>query len=78
VVASDIPPHIELSESGEFARLFRTGDPDDAASKILDLLSSVSARSDLAACAYRHAMDNLSVDAYVKKLRSMYEELLQK
>lgn len=76
VVASDIPPHIEHSDDGRVVAIFRTGDHNDLADRILKLLGSEASRRDLAERAYRHAMDNFSVDAHMRRLRGLYEKLL--
>lgn len=77
-LVSDIGPHREATAAGTYARLFRTADPTDLAEKAAELLASREARNTLAEKAKRFAMDNFSIDAHLKTLRELYQDVLSK
>jgi L-malate glycosyltransferase len=76
VLASDIDPHVEASENGRYAMLFRTGDRDDLAKKMIGLLADPMGRERLAADAKEYAIETFSIDAHLKRLVAVYESLL--
>jgi len=76
VLASDIDPHVEASENGRYTVLFRTGDQDDLAAKMIDLLTDPERRERLAADAKEYAIETFSIDAHLKRLVSLYRSLL--
>jgi glycosyltransferase involved in cell wall biosynthesis len=76
VLASDIDPHVEASKNGRYAVLFRTGDRDDLAKEMIDLLSDPARRERIAADAKEYAIETFSIDAHLKRLVSIYRSLL--
>jgi L-malate glycosyltransferase len=76
VIASNIPPLVEASGEGEYAEIFRVKDADDLAEKILKLLDDKNLRENLAEKAYSFARENYSIEAHLKKLKTLYEKLL--
>lgn len=78
VIASDIPPLVEASGGGEYAEIFKVHDADDLAEKILKLLDDKNSRVELAERAYIFAQENYSIEAHMTKLKTLYENLLEK
>ncbi len=76
VIASDIPPLVEASGNGEYAETFKAKDADDLAEKILKLLDDKNLRLDLAEKAYSFAQERYSIEAHMKKLKTLYANLL--
>ena len=76
VLASDIGPHVEASDGGEYAELFTTQDENDLARKMVALLSDTKRREELAAKGREFALGTFSIDAHLKRLTSLYESLL--
>lgn len=75
-VLSDIGPLMEVSNNGEYAVMFRTRDADDLAAKLIDLAGDANKRKDLAERSRRWAQDEFSIDAYLEKLKQLYQSLL--
>ena len=76
VIASDIPPLVEASGDGEYAEIFKVQDADDLAEKILKFLDDKNLRVSLAEKAYSFARERYSIEAHLKKLKTLYENLL--
>jgi len=74
-VLSDIAPLKEVSNDGEFAVLFRTGDPADLASKLLTTVEDRVSRLRLAESAKQWALDRFSIAAHIRNLLKLYETL---
>lgn len=72
---SDIPPHIEASEQGRYAELFRTGDAADLAKEMMKLAEDDVYRADLAERSRAHALETLSIRAHIQKLKTIYESI---
>lgn len=69
---SDIPPHVEVSAHGQYAKLFPTGD-DSALAEILNALSKDhSVRNALASKAKAYADRSLSIGAHIEALKNIY------
>jgi L-malate glycosyltransferase len=76
VIASDIPPMIELSEGGEHFRLFRTGDCEDLVNK-LSLIFKANSFEELKNQTLHSASyfrDKYSYDKYIQELFKIYAE----
>ncbi len=76
LIVSDIEPHLEASQNGEFAEIFPTGDPDVLAEKICGLLTNNDRREQLAGKAKVFALENLSIYSHMRDLKKLYESLL--
>ena len=76
MILSDIEPHLEASQHGEFAEIFPTGDAELLAGKILGLLGDNERRNQLAAKAREFALENLSIHSHLSELKRLYENLL--
>ena len=75
-VLSDIPPHVEVSAHGQYAKLFPTGD-DEALAEILTSLSrDHGMRNALASRAKSHAERTLSIGAHIEALKNIYGSIL--
>jgi len=75
-VLSDIGPLMEVANNGEFAVMFKTGDAEALAGKLIELARDPAKRKDLADRSQRWARDEFSIDAYLAKLKQLYQSLL--
>jgi glycosyltransferase involved in cell wall biosynthesis len=77
MVVSDIGPHLEATNNGEFAKLFPVGDHRALAGEIKKLLKNKNAACELAEKARAHAAANFSIDAHLTSLVRLYDEILR-
>jgi L-malate glycosyltransferase len=75
-ILSDIPPHLEVSQDGEFAEVFKTQDADELAEKLVKIFEDKEYRNDLAARAYDFAAATFSIEAHLEKLKKLYESIV--
>jgi len=73
---SDIAPLKEVSKNGAVAALFRTGDVNDLAAKLITLANDHEQRARLAASAKQWALQNFSIEMHIANLRKLYASLL--
>jgi len=76
-VLSDITPLKEISNDGEFAILFRTGDADDLAAKLSYAVADRATREHLASSAKTWALNRLSIKAHILNLLELYGSLVK-
>jgi len=76
LIVSDIQPHLEASQNGEFTEVFPTGDADILAERICELLNDDDQRKQLAEKAKSFALENLSIYSHLRDLKKLYESLL--
>jgi glycosyltransferase involved in cell wall biosynthesis len=77
VAASDIPPHVEYARNAlRTTVLFKTGDAQDLAEKVIALLSDPRESQAITDRAYEYAMANLTATARIRRLKDLYERLL--
>lgn len=74
-VLSDIGPLKEVSNDGKYAELFQTGDADDLATKLLELLHEPTRRARLGAKARRWATEEFSIEGHIANLSRLYNSL---
>ena len=77
MIVSDIEPLLEASGNGKYAEVFPVQNAEVLSEKILNLLKDKSQRESLAACAFRFASENLSIEAHLRELEKLYQTLLQ-
>jgi glycosyltransferase involved in cell wall biosynthesis len=75
-VLSDIAPLKEVSSDGEFAILFRTGDADDLAAKLIKLAKDRDQRLQLGTAGRRWAISHYSIQAHIRNLLQLYASLV--
>jgi len=75
IVASDVGGHRELIQDGKTGTLFKAGDPDALASKVLDLLSSASLWPGLRAAARAFVETQRNWPISVARYRGIYGRL---
>jgi glycosyltransferase involved in cell wall biosynthesis len=75
-VLSDIAPLKEVSGDGEFAVLFSTGDADDLAAKLIQLVGDGEDRARLAVHGKRWAITQYSIETHIANLSKLYGSLL--
>ncbi len=74
-VLSDISALRELSGNGKYAVLFGSGDADDLASRLIQLVADPESRSRLAVTARQWAMSQFSIEAHIANLSRLYNSL---
>ncbi|CAN5489905.1 N/A [soil metagenome] len=75
MVVSDIGPHLEATNNGEYAEIFPTGDPEILAQKIIKLIRDPDIRWQLAEKSRNYAIENMSIDSHLKHLKELYSSL---
>lgn len=75
-VLSDIAALREVSGEGRYAMLFKTGDPDDLAVRLLELVSDQAGRARLGSQAKEWATQQFSIEAHIANLNRLYESLV--
>jgi len=74
-VLSDINPLQEISSDGKYACLFKTGDADNLADKLIQLYGDASQRQALAGSASAWANQQFSIETHIKNLIKLYNSL---
>ncbi|MGI9037073.1 MAG: glycosyltransferase [Pyrinomonadaceae bacterium] len=77
LIVSNIEPLLEASGDGKYAEVFEVQNDAQLAEKILNLLKNEPARNDLASRAYQFAQENFSIEAHLRRLKNLYESLLE-
>jgi len=77
VVLSDIGPLKDVSSDGKYAVLFRSGDQQDLASKLIQLVEDAESRSRLAVSARHWARSTFSIEAHIASLLKLYGSLVK-
>lgn len=75
-LVSDIEPHLEATDRGRVAAVFRTGDSEDLAEKLTHLLANASRRHELAAKGSEFAKANFSIGTHMRDLKRIYESVM--
>lgn len=75
-ILSDIPPHLEVSQNGEYAEVFETQNADDLAEKLVKIAEDNEFRNDLANRAYGFAQKTFSIEAHLESLKRLYESIV--
>ena len=78
MIVSDIEPLLEASDNGKYAEVFQTRNASELAEKILELLKDKNRRDDLANRAYDFARENFSIEAHLRRLKKLYDSILEK
>ncbi len=76
MIVSDIEPLLEATDGGKFAKVFPIQDEQTLSRQIIELLNDKKERSRLAENAHKFAIENFSIDAHMKQLVRLYNELL--
>ena len=75
-VLSDIGPLKEVSGDGRYAVLFRLGDADELARKLIQLVDDRDCRARLSPSARRWAMSQFSIETHIANLLKLYGSLV--
>lgn len=78
LIVSDIEPLMEASENGKFAEVFPLQNTEILSGKIVQLLKDKYLRDNLANRAFDYANENFSIEAHLKNLKNLYEEILNR
>lgn len=76
LIVSDIKPLLEATDNGKYAEVFRQKNAEELSEKILKMLKDENLRRELAEKAKEFAQDNFSIEAHLKNLKKLYENLL--
>lgn len=76
LIVSDIEPLLEATDNGKYAEVFKQKDAEELSEKILKMLKDEKMRRELAEKAREFAKENFSVEAHLKNLKKLYENLL--
>ncbi len=75
VIVSDIGALLEVTNNGECALVFRTGDADHLADRLLRLAQDSALRTSLAVKGKTYATQSFSIDAHIKNLLTLYQNI---
>jgi len=75
VIVSDIGALVEVTGNGDCALVFRTGDAEDLTGKLIKLAEGQGLRAELAARGREHATRNFTIDAHIRNLLGLYENI---
>ena len=75
-VLSDIGPLKEVSSDGRYAILFRSGDADDLARKLIQLVDDREDRARLGSSAKQWAMSQYSIETHIANLKKLYSSVV--
>ena len=78
MIVSDIEPLLEVSDNGKYAEIFAVKNFEMLSEKTLKLLEDKNLREDLAGHAFEFAKENFSIEAHLRRLKKLYDEVLQK
>jgi glycosyltransferase involved in cell wall biosynthesis len=73
VVVSDIGALLEVTRGGEYASVFRTGDADDLAQRLVELVEGRARRVRLATEARRWAKAEFGIETHIANLLKLYK-----
>jgi glycosyltransferase involved in cell wall biosynthesis len=76
VIVSNIGALLEVTGNGGCALVFRTGDAEDLTQKLIELSQDQGLRTELAARGREHATRNFSIDAHIRNLLALYENIV--
>lgn len=75
-ILSDIPPHLEVSQNGEFTEVFQTQNVDDLAEKLIKTAKNDEFRKNMTSRAYNFAKETFSIKAHLQNLKELYEKII--
>lgn len=76
-VLSNIEPLLEISDNGKYGVIFKTGDAEDLAEKLIDLTKDSKKRNELGIKNREWASQRFSIDAHLKSLKELYQNLIE-
>jgi glycosyltransferase involved in cell wall biosynthesis len=74
-ILSDIPPHLEVSQNGEYAEIFETQNVERLAEKMVKMAENDEFRNDLANRAHDFAQKTFSIEAHLESLKILYNSI---
>ena len=77
LIVSDIEPLREAILDGNLGETFPVGNFESLSEKIIDLLGDETRRSKLTEAARVYALENFSIDAHLRGLKKLYENLVK-
>lgn len=76
VIVNDLEVFKEITDNGKFARLYETGNAEDLAAAIKEMLQNPDKSKLLANNAQKHAIEKFSITTHINNLESIYQEML--
>ncbi|MCO6510880.1 MAG: glycosyltransferase family 4 protein [Aridibacter famidurans] len=76
IILSDIPAHRETSEDGTTCLLFKTGDPESLAERLIELLESPRLQEEIADRGFEIAERRYTIERHLESLSSLYSSLV--
>ncbi|MCF8373015.1 MAG: glycosyltransferase [Bacteroidales bacterium] len=76
-ISSDIPPLREITIDGKYARLFKTGDPEDLSKHIIALIDNKKELEELSVTGKEYVLKNFSIDIHSKNNMDLYRNILE-
>lgn len=77
LIAPDHGGAVEMIENGKTGLLFKPGDAQDLAEKILTLYRDSALRNDMGRSARTHALQAFSIEEHVRHVEAVYKQLLK-
>lgn len=77
-IVSDIEPLLEISQNGNFAQVFQTGNSENLTKKMIEIAENERLRANLAGKAFDFAEKNFSIEAHLRELKKLYGKILSK
>lgn len=77
-ILSDIKLRLEVSQDGNFSLIFPTGNSKDLAEKMIAIAENEKLRESLPKDAFDFAKENFSIEAHLRELKKLYENILSK
>jgi L-malate glycosyltransferase len=74
MIVSDIEPLLEATANGEYAEVFPVQNAAALGERVIELLQDPELSKNLAARAREYALANFSIDAHLRKLKTLYME----
>lgn len=75
-ILSDIEPHLEVSDNGKYSLVFKTGNAEELAEKMLLLAKDTELRKKIADDAFDMAKRTFGIDAHISALKKLYSSIL--
>lgn len=75
VIINDLPPLVEVTDGGKFAKVFKSKNVEDLKENIIELIENPIKRLELAVKGKEWAMSQFSIERYISNLKNLYISL---
>ncbi|MCB0749191.1 MAG: glycosyltransferase family 4 protein, partial [Ignavibacteriae bacterium] len=76
VVINDIPPMLEISDNGKYAKIYKTKNSESLFTAISELIENKQQRLQLAQKGKKWAMENFTISKHISAIHKLYFQLL--